>query len=268
MSEDTNKLPLKKVATEFVLVLLRSTRSTFYYAVCLVSLWVLFQPAETFSYVLAPEQILDLMAKNFAAFRRVAVTQTVHIPKSGIEGRELSFKETIYLKTPGFYARTADSGGISMDLPYRIILMPGSVSYLADYLFRLGINSGERCLSRQDGVISYRLGDKDKQSSALFVEKERVIPILFRTRIQSATAHGFRVVSFKDYRQVDEDWYPHELEISEYGATVVRFMITEIKVDPVIPGGIVFNPIEIPPAAHGAPSPLQETIRALTEANK
>ncbi len=222
--------------------------------------FLLFCPQKASAYILSTEQILDLMAKNFAPFKTVSLTRTVYLAEG--EGREIPLEEVIYLKSPGFYGRQSETGERPTDIHYMALLMPLSVSSLTGHLTRLGINTNERAFVLQDRVICYRIGGKTNDAPVLLVEKQRCIPILLRTKPPSS-ATSLRVISFKDYRQIDEDWYPFETIISEDGKIIVRCVVKEIKVNPAIPPGLSFTPID---AVEGAgPSPFQETIKVLRE---
>jgi hypothetical protein len=230
---------------------------------CFISsilVFLLFFPQKGSAYILSTEQILDLTAKNFAQFKTVAVTRTLYIAEG--EGRDASLEEVLYLKTPGFYARQPETGAPPADIPFLALLMPLSVSSIAGHLTRMGINTNERALVLHDRIICYRIGGRTDDDPVLLVEKQRRVPILVRAG-SSSSGTGLRIASFKDYRKIDEDWYPFETIVSDEGKPVVRSVIKEIKVNPAIPPGVSFAPIDAGEKSES--SPFQETIKVLRE---
>jgi len=232
--------------------------SLFFMSAILGSL--LFFPQRGAAYVLSTKQILDLTAKNFAQFKTVALLRTVYVTEAG--GSETAFEDVLYLKTPGFYARQPEAGTPSAGIAYMALLMPLSVSSIAGHLTRMGINTNERALVLHDRVICYRIGGKSDNDPVLLLEKQRCIPVFLRAG-HTSSGTGLRTVSFKDYRKIEEDWYPFETVLSEEGKPIFRSVIKEIKVNPVIPPDLSFAPIDADEKSGS--SPFQETIKALRE---
>ncbi|MGD9034341.1 MAG: hypothetical protein PVH02_16845, partial [Desulfobacteraceae bacterium] len=101
------------------------------------------------------------------------------------------------------------------DMGYRQIFMANSAQRLMQLLSRMGVNLHSVAFTRIDGVIAYRIGDKEHDRPKILVEKDRFLPLLLVYRSSEQSGLEMITVQFKDYKKMEEGWYPFEITYSD-----------------------------------------------------
>ena len=175
------------------------------------------------AYVMPAEQLIGFMAANFSKLETAVLTQfiqqIVYSPEGNHDISEISMiKEHVWMKSPDFYhAMLSDIQSkrlIIPDVTYRQLIISNSVPRLTELLSGLGIDLEQVAFTRIDGVIAYRIGDRDPESPKILIEKERFFPLLLQYRSSKEPDGKVITVRFRDYRQVDTFWYPFEIVYS------------------------------------------------------
>lgn len=166
-------------------------------------------------YIMPAEQIVGFMAANFSKFETLIITQSVQREDQNSKERGGGFKEKIWMKSPDFfYSKTLDQGvarGVQPDIVYRRLFTANSKQRLMQLLTDMGINLQLVALTRIDGVIAYRIGDKGPHSPKILIEKKRFFPLhLVYVSPENVDRNMVRI-HFLDYRKVDQGWFPFEI---------------------------------------------------------
>jgi hypothetical protein len=160
------------------------------------------------------EQLIGFMAKNFSNFETVVITQYVIQENEKNEDQGKIFKEQIWMKSPDlFQAKILDQQegmGTARNTAYRQLLIANETQRIGQILSRMGINLESVAFTRIDGVIAYRIGDKEPESPKILIEKERFLPLLIIYRPIENLTRNVITVRFSDYRKLEEGWYPFE----------------------------------------------------------
>ena len=166
-------------------------------------------------YVMPAEQLLDFMAGNFSKFNSLVIIQST---LQTYQENERVFKEEIRLKSPDlFNLKALDNIAGKRETPdmtYRQLLMANSGENLEHLLSVMGINLQSVAFTRIDGVIAYRIGEKEPGSPKLIIEKERFIPLLMEYILPEDLGGETITVRFLDYREEDDKYYPYEISYS------------------------------------------------------
>lgn len=202
------------------------------------------------SYVMPTEQILGFMVENFSGFRTVSLIQsTLQIT----ETNEKLIKEQIWLESPDKYClRSIDAldgrNGIVPDLFYRQLFMANDWEKFEKILLPIGIDLTKTSLTRLDGVIAYRIGDKEPDSPKLLVEKESFLPLLLVYRILGEADNALISVSFKDYQKLDSGMYPFEITYKAGDDLTEKYIIQNFQANIPVDAAILstFPEYELP----------------------
>lgn len=214
----------------------------------LPGLFFLFCPAAAercSGYIMPAEQLLDFMARSFSGFQTLAVTQsTLRIQ----DDQERVFTEQVLTRSPDlFYLKTLDQRMERPDPPdmsYRQLLMANTGRRIEQLLAGMGIRLDTVSLTRLDGVISYRIGEKRPDGPGLLIEKERFLPLLLIYRPPNALPGDLLTVRFRDYREQDKGWFPFEITCATDGGIEEQYTaLTVLSNHPVDSAGLrPFNP--------------------------
>ena len=245
-------------------------------------LFLFFTAAEISAYVMPLEQILARVGKRFAGQYSLIIEQSTHVIQSRDPLVEEVFKEKVWLKNPQ-YVRTVEmntlatknaSVGGSKSIPgnttekqaaenqpnpdtsYRWLLMDHPKGGISAYLSQLGIQIGDSGYDRCDGVVAYRVGNRDPQGPRLLVDKERFFPLLLSYMLPGYQDGRLVTVRFKDYRKSDAGWYPYEIEYELQGAPVEVYRILNLTANAPIETSFFEREID-PSPAPVRPSPNQ-----------
>jgi hypothetical protein len=166
-------------------------------------------------YVMPAEQMLDFMAGNFSNFKTVLIVQSTL--QTG-QDMEKVFMEQIQLKSPDLFEfKSLDRIAGRTDIPYmayRQLLMANSRARIEQILSMMGINLQAVSLTRIDGVIAYRIGEKGDDIPKLLIEKERFLPLLLIYRTTGDMSEEVATVRFQDYRKEGKGWFPFNISYS------------------------------------------------------
>ena len=165
-----------------------------------------------YGYIMPAEQLLEFMTKNFSNFKTVLITQsTLQKRPDG----ERFFTEQIRMKSPDLFdLKVLDRVEERVELPdmaYRQLLIANSSWRLEQILSMMGINLQAVAFTRIDGIIAYRIGEKESYRPKLLIEKERFLPMLLIYNSREDLSENMVTVRFQDYRKQDEGWYPFEI---------------------------------------------------------
>ena len=242
---------------------------------------------EISAYVMPLEQILARVGKRFAGQYSLIIEQATHVIQSRDPLVEQVFREKVWLKNPQ-YERTMEMNtlaaanakvGVQKSIPgnttenqasesqpdpafrqpnrdtsYRWLLMNQAKGGISAYLSRLGIQIWDLGYDRCDGVVAYRVGNRDPQTPRLLVDKERFFPLLLSYTLPGDPEGRLVTVRFKDYRKSDAGWYPYEIEYELEGAPVEAYRILNLTANAPIETS--FFEQEVEPALI-RPSPTQ-----------
>lgn len=169
-----------------------------------------------YSYIMPSEQIIEFVSKNFSKFKTIVLGQTVEQENGDI--REV-FEERVWMKSPdSFHAEISGEGpseNFAVDKWYWYLLLASSEERLASLLHGLGIRMDAVAFTRIDGLIAYRIGEKDPDRPKLLVGKEWFLPLLLVYR-SPEDPEVIISIHFSDYRKMDGGWYPFKMTVS-YG---------------------------------------------------
>lgn len=203
-----------------------------------------------FGYVMPAEQILDFMIKNFSGFKTITLIQST---LQTANGNETVFTEQLWLESPDKYStksldRLGDRDVIVPDLLYRQLLVASNREKIERILLSIGIDLSKTSLTRLDGVIAYRIGDKAPGSPNLIIEKKRFLPLMLVYRIPDETDSKLISVRFEDYQRKDKSWYPFEITYKQGESLVEKYSIQTIQTNIPIDASILkkFPEYELP----------------------
>jgi len=195
---------------------------------------------KSLGYIPPAEQLMQLMGANFKTFRTLAITQLTLQEIQGEEGELWLFTEKMWMETPNaFYSRVLDENierDYTPDNTYRQFLMASNRGNLMSLLSDMGVNIKSVGLTRIDGIIAYRIGDMEQEAPKILIEKERFLPLLIVYRPTVFPDHKRLTVRLKDYRQVEEGWYPFEIsnwvDEDPPETYVTRHVLPNVPMDP------------------------------------
>jgi hypothetical protein len=194
------------------------------------------------AYVLPSQQILQFVSAHFSKFETLVIKHTVE-RESGVGVQ--SFEEILTMKSPDFLhaAPTEESGtrtGI-IDRSFRALFLASSQTWLRDLLSGAGVDLDRVSYTRIDGTVAYLIGEGRDDRPKLAVEKARFLPLVFNYPSRLSHDPEFIRVTFRDYRQVGQGWYPFEIMCSSDAGWVERYKVQSIQVNaPVQPS--LFQP--------------------------
>ncbi len=194
-------------------------------------------------YIMPAEQLIEFMANNFSKFNSLVIIQSVSEDNQRsdeenlvyYEDAENVFKEQIWMKSPNLFRSEVlgDDGdrGEIPDMVYRRLLITNSQEGLEQLLSGMGINLQSVALARIDGIIAYRIGDKGPYSPKLIIEKERFLPLLLIYGSFENFDKGPITVRFKEYKKLEQGWYPFEITYSVWDRAKETFEIQHMEVN-------------------------------------
>ena len=215
-------------------------------------------------YVIPADQLIAFMAKNFSKFQTLVVIQSTQQRDEDGEVGEESFMERIWMESPDrLRSQVTDHpmGRVKEpDMSYRQVLMANSAQRLVQLLSRMGVNLHSVALTRIDGVIAYRIGDKEPERPKILVEKDRFLPLLLVYGASRPHVLETITVQFKDYKKLEEGWYPFEIIYTDGKAFKEIYTIHTLKANvPIDPALFVM------PKREFAPEQASEPEQAPTE---
>jgi hypothetical protein len=222
------------------------------------------------AYVLPPNQLIGFMAANFAPFETMVIQQFTEVKTLGDPEQPNAFEEIVTMKSPDLFrveVLGSEAGRTrEMDHHYRRLLIANSESDLNAFLSGMGIDMEKIFFTRVDGVIAYCIGDRDPHSPKILIEKERFLPLLLTYRRLGYAGEDVVRVRFKDYRQVEQGWYPFEITYSSGWKISERYIIQSLRANvPVSPTYFDSPPIQPQEEAPSEEERLRRIIRTFEE---
>ena len=202
-------------------------------------------PMKGKAYIMPAEQLISLMTRNFSQLKTLVITQSTHLISPEDLEVQMILEEKIWLKSPGYHYSelgdlpndwSANAYGLtaarpSTDNTFRRFFMASNKNTIMALASEMGINLGLVALTRYDGVIAYRLGDKDPKAPKLLVEKERFLPLFLSYWLWGDSGRKTVTVLFGDYRKVEKGWYPYEIAMFCGEELEERYFITDLLVN-------------------------------------
>jgi len=219
---------------------------------CCLSAGVFCAP-ESRAYVLPPEQLVEFMAVNFNCFDTLMINQITQQENAGGDeiGEDRVFREKISMQSSQNYhleilEQTAEKLEGAEHL-FRQFLMNTPKEKLLALLPKLGIDLQQVEYTRLDGVMVYRIGDKNENSPKLVVEKKRFLPLYLVYRQPGDPQARLVRVRFKDYRPVKDKWYPYDISYALEGRFTERYMIQGLENNVPIDAALFKTPKTVAP---------------------
>jgi hypothetical protein len=187
---------------------------------------------------MSAEQIVDLMRANFSSFKTLEITQAVHLPDPTDQEADIVLEQKVILKSPDFFHAeligpfaelTAAEVGWRGDMAFRPLLMANNRRRIISLLSHMGINLESIALTRFEGSIAYRVGEKGTEDPSLVIEKERFLPLVLSYMLPGDPEQKMVRVQFVDYRQVGKGWYPFEIVYAVEVEKIEHHMILNIQ---------------------------------------
>lgn len=170
-------------------------------------------------YVMPAEQILGLMAGHFTDFRSVMIEQTVRTGILDGNGPGTVLRERVWIRIPDeYHSETPEAAPEeieTLDHRYRLLLMAATPNRLQGLLSNMGININLVAFTRFEGTVAYRIGDKNPDRPRIIIEKERFLPVFLAYRGGDRNGEALIKITFRDYRKVEDGWYPFEITYSQ-----------------------------------------------------
>jgi hypothetical protein len=184
------------------------------------------------AYVLPAQQLLQFMAVHFSKFDTLIVRQAVE--RESEEGTK-AFEEILSMKSPDLLHSqstepSVDQGKL-IDRNYRKLFLAGSQAGLTVLLTEAGVDLGKVSYTRIHGTIAYLIGDRSPESPRIALEKGRFLPLLFVYPSRLLPGSELVEVTFRDYRQVGQGWYPFEILYKTGEGLAEHYKIESIRVN-------------------------------------
>jgi hypothetical protein len=212
------------------------------------------------AYIIPAEQLIEFMANNFSKFNSLVIFQSVTEDNQRgdeenlvyYEDAEDVFKEQLWMKSPNLFRSKVfgydEGSGEITDMVYRQLLIANSNEHLEQLLLGMGINLQSVAFTRIDGIIAYRIGDKGTYSPKLIIEKKRFLPLLLIYESSEDFYKGPTTVWFKEYRMLEQGWYPFEITYSVGDGAEETFEIQHMEVNiPIDPSIFDASSVETRP---------------------
>lgn len=226
-------------------------------------------------YIMPAEQLIGFMAQNFSKFKTVVIVQSTRRADLGEQRREESFTEKVWMKSPDlFHSEILDrqkGRTVQPETTYRQLLIANSAPRLMQLLSAMGVNLYSVSLTRINGTIAYRIGDREPESPKILIEKERFLPLLLVYGFAGNADRSKITVEFRGYRRLEQGWYPFEIGYAEGTACKEGYMIQRLDANvPLDPDLFVSPRIESrsgqfpeQPGGPGEEERLRKTIESL-----
>lgn len=197
------------------------------------------------AYVMQAEQLTDLMTRNFSEFKTLIITQSTHLVTPEDLEVQMILEEKIWLRSPGFhhseFVNIPDHWGVmvneltagrpSADMAFRRLFTASDKNTIMALLSDMGVNLNSVAFTRVDGVIAYRVGDKNGGAPKILIEKDRFLPLLLNYRLWKESGLKSVTVRFDDYREVAGGWYPYEIHIFTGDNLEERYFAIDLQVN-------------------------------------
>lgn len=215
------------------------------FLILIIVLLVPIVPAIVLSYILPSSQILGIMSDKFSSIKTLTINQHTKIQDLHQE-KETTFAEIVSLRSPYLYRSEISSppdkrlivhnnsetlrivndrityDEESYDFIYRFFLLANDPDRLLAILNDVGINTDKVSLTRFEGTIAYLIGEKNKGSARLVVDKELFLPLLLKYG-----DYRYRFFDFIEF--IEHAWYPFKIVYSYKGEIIEEYTVMEIQ---------------------------------------
>jgi len=203
-------------------------------------------PSIGYSYILPSSQIVEFMVKKYASVRALQMTQVTKVVDLE-RAREMVFGESISLLSPDRYrsevagqpgkriivhngSRTLKivdgevvSKRTNRPFLFHFLMLGQQSKQLLQRLEELGINIDRVSLTRFEGKIAYLIGDRQKRSPRLLVDKELFVPLVLH--------YGNSAFHASDFTELKRHvWYPRYMLYSYTGANIEDYVQEEYRI--------------------------------------
>ena len=110
----------------------------------------------------------------------------------------------------------------SYEFIYRFFLLSHDPNRLLAMLNRVGINTDKTSLTRFKGTIAYLIGEKDKGSARLVVDKKLFLPLFLKYG-----DYQFRFFNYTEF--IEHVWYPFKIVYSHKGEMIEEYTAMDIQ---------------------------------------
>ena len=95
----------------------------------------------------------------------------------------------------------------------------------------MGMDLTRVSYDRVGGVVAYRIGRPQEGAPAIFIEKERFLPVFLKYGTSKGDGRDSITIEFKDYRKLEQGWYPFEIIYREERGFKERYTIDQVQVN-------------------------------------
>lgn len=225
-------------------------------------------PGKADAYVVPSHQLLHFMADHFSEFETLIVTHSVE--RESEEGIR-KFEETIVMRSPDFiFAVPTEEKGIQtreIDRSFGHLFLASTQTGLSDLLRSAGVDLDRVFYTRVDGTVAYLIGERGPFRPKLAVEKARFLPLAFHYLSRFTLGPEFIMVSFQDFRQVDQGWYPFEILCRSDAGWSERYKVLSIQVNVPYQPSLFLPPQtkDRPPESSSSDEKIDEIIRSFEQ---
>ena len=237
----------------------------------LVSAIIVMAPAFSLSYVMPPQQILQLVGANFSGFKSQLITQVVEagINEEGVTSRFV--KETLWIRSAddALLVKTEEAvdDRKKWDYGYRLLFLSHNQASFNRILIQLGIDIETVGLERFDGHVAYRIGKKEAGYPKLFIDKDRLLPLFIAYFPREMGPSRWTGIRFKGYQKTDNGWYPSEINRFEDGQLIERYSVLSLEANKATPPSFFRSSVrdsrEDGSMIEGSDSPEEERLRRI-----
>jgi hypothetical protein len=192
-------------------------------------------PPATRGYILPADQIIRMAAENFSKFETLEIAQSTQREENATVQEVLGFKERVWIKRPGLVRSDILNDSLvrpsEPDAGFRLILLSNGWERLSRILSSMGIDLTRASFDRVNDVVAYRIGVDNEESPAIFIEKERFLPLFLRYRTSGRDRSVSITVEFNEYRKLEQGWYPFEITYREKEGFKETYRVDQIQVN-------------------------------------
>jgi hypothetical protein len=232
---------------------------------------IILAPAFSLSYIMPPQQILQLMEDNFSGFKSQLITQVVEtgINEEGVTSRFIKERLWIRAADGALLVKTEETVNDrkKWDYGYRLLFLSHNQAGLNRILTQLGIDIETVGLERFDGHVAYRIGKKEPGYPKLFIDKERLLPLFIAYFPREMDPLRWIGIRFKGYQKTDNGWYPSEINRFENGQLIERYSVLNLEANKATPPSFFRSSArgskEEGSVIEGSESPEEERLRRI-----
>lgn len=231
--------------------------------ICVLAIFLLLMTASigkpVYAYVLQGPHILDLMIEKLGRARRLWVSQTLEVYRSGTQQAPVEFDETLRYRFPEMFRSdivaentrrihvlsmgdvlTIVDGKVEGDTEtrfdlYKDILLFRARPLLMERLARFGVDATISSLGRYQDRIAWVVGARypDESVPQIWFDKDTFLPFRWIvTRTVGGNRKDALEVRYLQWRKVQDTFYPMRIEFYRGDHLVRGIRANEIRLDP------------------------------------